>query len=153
MLLTPLSWGKKNPTRNEREEGKGRDPSAVSKGGAETRDDLHSVACEKRKQWLSYSLQSVVVLFFGMTHELVCTVKTSWPCLSSVTVRHNTRTEQFSKSLVGVIKLLSGTIESKYYYSIKFTAVQSYTMQQVNQISCFKARYDCLRDEESTSCP
>lgn len=66
-------------------------------------------------------------------------VKTLWPSLSSVTVHHNTRTSQFSKSLVGDIKLLSGTAENEYHYSIKVAAVQSYTVGQVNQISCFKA--------------
>lgn len=64
---------------------KGKDPSVVNKGGAETRDDLHSVACGKREQQLSYSLQSAVVLSFVMTQELLCMVKTSRPCLPKVT--------------------------------------------------------------------
>ena len=67
--------------------------------------------------------------------------------------RHNVRTSQFCKSPVADIKLLSGTTESEDHYSIKFAAVQCYTMGQVKQISCFKAYHDCLQNETKTSCP
>lgn len=40
---------------------------------------------------------------------------------------HNAKTQQFSKSLAGDIKLQSGSTESEHHYSIKFAAVQSYT--------------------------
>jgi len=62
---------KQQPARNEREEGKASDPSVVYKWEAETRDDLHSVACGRREQWLSYRLQSVIVLSSVMTQELL----------------------------------------------------------------------------------